>query len=54
MILIEDHHSLSLEITTTTDAGERLHLTCKIAGIDLPNLQCWGAYDDLAWGDGRP
>lgn len=54
MILIEDRRSLSLGITTATNAGARLHLACKIAGIDARTLQRWRAHEGLVKGDGRP
>ena len=54
MILIEDRRSLSLGITTATEAGARLHLACAIAGINARTLQRWRAHEGLVKGDGRP
>ena len=54
MILIEDRRSLSLGITTATDAGARLHRACAIAGINARTLQRWRAHEGVLKGDGRP
>ena len=54
MILTEDRRSLSLGITTATEAGARLHLACAIAGINARTLQRWRAHEGLVKGDGRP
>ena len=54
MILTEDRRSLSLGITVATEAGARLNLACKIAGINARTLQRWRAHEGLVQGDGRP
>lgn len=45
---------LKLGITTVTEAGARLLLACRIAGIDARTLQCWQAHEGLVKGDGGP
>ena len=45
---------LKLGITTVTEAGARLLLACRIAGIDALTLRCWQAHEGLVKGDGRP
>ncbi len=54
MILTEDRRSLSLGITTATEAGARLHLACAIAGINARTLQRWRSHEGLLKGDGKP
>ena len=54
MIGLEDRRALARDIHTAHDAGARLQLACKTAGIELRTLQRWTAHEGLVAGDGRP
>ena len=54
MIGLEDRQALAHHIGIAHQAGARLHLACKTAGIDVRTLQRWKACDGLDSGDGRP
>ena len=54
MIGLEDRQALALGIHIAHDSGARLHLACRLVGIDLRTLQRWKASDGLVAGDGRP
>ena len=54
MIGLEDRQVLAQEIDAAHQAGARLRLACKTAGIDLRTLQRWKAEHGLVAGDRRP
>jgi putative transposase len=54
MIGLEDRQACAQDIHIAHEAGARLHLACKTAGIDVRTLQRWKAQHGLVTGDGRP
>lgn len=54
MIGLEDRRHMAQMIEVAHRDGARLHLACKLAGINVRTLQRWKAQDGLAKGDRRP